>query len=342
MKTVLFCGGGTLGPVVPLLAVLRKMKKMNPDLSFEWAGTEEGPERALIQKEGIPFHTIPTAKFARYFTLDWLRWPARYLRARKAAKLLIEKIQPALVVSAGGFTAVPVMREANRRKIACAIHQLDAEPGLSNRIVAKCCQSVTTSFTYNESPFGSVKTEQVATPCRFQYEDLAEHVSDRPTVLVVGGGTGAQALNEAVWKILDELLKEANVIHATGKGKGSDIKKAGYDSMEFLNEENMLIAYSSADVVVTRAGMGGLSELASLKKAAIVVPIPRSHQEANAKKMPYPIVEQGEKFGERLHDAVHKLLSDTDKRLKLGESAHRTLPTDDGTALAEKWNQLLG
>lgn len=351
---ILFCGGGTLGPVTPLIAVLRRMRKMRPHLRFAWAGTPNGPERELIEREGVTFHPIPSAKFTRYPSIRWLTWPAEYLRARRAADVLIQSVRPNLVVGAGGFTQVPVMRAASKHSIPCAIHQLDARPGLSNRQVASLCSTVTTSFAYEDPPFGSrVRAEQIPTPCRFAGVTVPDREAaadrffldpHRPILFILGGGTGALTLNQAVAANLDAFLEETQIIHSTGKGKHEGLKeRKGYVVREFLDERDTLFAYAAADAVVCRAGMGTLTEVAALSKAAIVVPIPGSHQEENVSALNDGAlsVKQSDTFGADLFDSASAFLSDASQRTRLGSKIHEMLTTDSGAALAEKWLKLL-
>jgi len=351
---VLFCGGGTLGPVTPLLAVLRRMREMDPKVTFVWAGTSSGPEAALVEAEGVPFHSIPVAKAPRYLSTAWLRLPYDYLTARRMARQIIAHERPDLVVTAGGYTGVPVIREAARQGIPCALHQLDLEPGLSNKAVAKSCASVTTSFRYDDPPFGrSVASMQIETPCRFS-EAFLPSVEDakrifgidpsRKAVFVMGGGTGALAINEALAGILDEVLLHADVIHSTGVGKTTqNVEREGYHPFELLNEAQVKSAYAAVDIVVSRAGIGSLSELAALKKAAIVIPIPASHQEANACAVGQGIVwlHQTEDMSDALRTSILETLKDEHRRIELGNELHRLLPTDDGSALAKKWVELV-
>ena len=351
--TILFVGGGTLGPVTPLMAVLRRMKKLQPELLFAWAGTPDGPERELIEREGVSFYPIPVAKFARQFSWSWFSWPSNFMRARRVVRELLDKVQPSLVVGLGGFTQVPVMQQAAKRGIKCAIHQLDKEPTLSNRLVASLCSSVTAAFEYETSPFGQVKTERVATPTRVvgsvvpDKEAGAERFflhSHQPIVFVFGGGTGAQALNEAVWAMQPKLSSTVQIIHMTGKGKSHLAQsKEGYIVKEFLDEKDMLFAFTAADVIVCRAGMGTLSDLAALSKTAILVPIPDTHQEKNvdAVKAGVTLVEQHIGFAETLRLTIEELLPQTKHREELGKKLHELLPTDDGSALAERWLRLL-
>lgn len=342
-----------MGPVTPLLAVLRQMKKRDPKLKFAWAGTPDGPEREIVEKEGVPFYAIPVAKLPRYPSLELVRWPLNYRKANQAAKVVVASVRPSLVVSVGGFTAVPIMKAANAAGIRCAIHQLDAEPGLSNRAVAKFSKSVTTSFAYLHLPFLGVTSERVETPCRFadvrmpSREEAAARLgvdADRKVVFVFGGGTGALAINRAVEVVLAELTKEHALIHSTGKGKAIKTRSRGYHHFDVMDEQQMLDAYAVADLIVARAGMGTLSELSALSKPAIIIPIPATHQEANAKMLEegIEIVEQrGTDFPERLKQTIRALLRDEKKRTQLGRKLHGLLPTDDGSELAERWMKLL-
>ena len=351
--TILFVGGGTLGPVTPLMAVLRRMKKMRPELQFAWAGTPDGPEREIIEREGVPFYPIPVAKFARHFSWSWFAWLRDFLRARKVVREMLDKVHPSLVVGLGGFTQVPVMQQAAKRGIHCAIHQLDMEPTLSNRLVASLCSSVTTSFAYERSPFGRVKTERAASPSRAagvvvpDKEASAERFflhSHLPVVFVFGGGTGAQALNEAVWAMREKLSKDVQIIHMTGKGKNHLVQSTSrYVIKEFLDEKDMLFAFCAADVIVCRAGMGSLSDLSALSKTAILVPIPDTHQEKNAAAVidGVVLVEQRDNFVETLRFTIEELIPQMSRRAELGRKLHELLPTDDGSELAERWLKLV-
>lgn len=340
-----------MGPVTPLIAVARQMKKMRPEIEFAWAGTPDGPERPVIEAEGIAFYPVPVAKLPRHLSIRWLTWPFAYLAAGIAARRIIKDTKPSLVASVGGFTAVPVMRAARAKAIPCAIHQLDAEPGLSNKAVASFATLVTTSFAYDVPPFKNVTAERVATPTRFagvtvpMREAAAASFGlrpEKPIIFVVGGGTGATTLNEAVWKVKEELIQDAEIIHATGKGKANvAVTEAGYVMREFLDEKEILNAYAAADLVVSRAGIGGISDIACLSRPALFIPIPNNQQTLNVAKLPCAYIEQGEGFSGRLKDRILSFMRDKEAREALGPKLHEAFPTDDGSALAEKWLSLL-
>ena len=308
----------------------------------------------LVEAEHIPFFSLPVLKWPRYISSAWLTFPFRLWGVRSQVKRLLAKLHPSAVVSMGGFTATPVIRCAAKMDIPCFTHQLDVEPGLSNRLIARVCTSVTTSFEYTKRPFGErVCDVPLSTPARFVLKDSPSRTSAaqafgldpaRSIVLLYGGGQGARALNEALGKTLKDWLSFTQVIHVTGQGKSDHFKtdlKRGYVVYTLLDEREMRLAHAAADLEIIRGGIGSLSDVAALKKAAIVVPMPDSHQEANARAFE----EQGSvlvfdqrqpTFAEDLLSAARLLLGDHKERQAMGERAHLFFSTDNGTAFAKR------
>ena len=115
---ILFCGGGTLGPVTPLLAVSRNLKRLSTldfRLSFAWVGTPVGPEAPLVARERIPFMGIPVAKLPRYFSFEWLTQPREFLREKRMARHILDNIRPDLIVGAGGYASARDARGGETR-----------------------------------------------------------------------------------------------------------------------------------------------------------------------------------------------------------------------------------
>lgn len=350
---IVFVGGGSLGPVTPLLALGRALHRRDTRIEFAWIGTPQGPERALVEAAGMSFHALSVAKWPRYPSFQWLTFPFRALHARLEAGRLIRRLMPSAVVSMGGFTALPIVRAAAYKGIPCFTHQLDLEPGLTNRLIAQNCVSVTTSFEYEQRPFGErINDEPAPTPVRYERHHqpartaAARHFGldpDAHTILVYGGGQGAQALNESIQRTLKSWLTWTQVLHVTGPGKSNHRFEVGrgYIQRELLNERDMSFAHALADLEIIRGGIGALSEVAALEKAAIVVPMPGSHQEANA----HAFEEQGAivrvdqdsaTFDVDLFAAAKLLLQDAAERQAMGKRAHHFFPTDDGRALADR------
>ncbi len=350
---ILGVGGGTLGPVTPLLATWKAIQRLHPEATLVWIGTSDGPEQSLLSGRGVQVDTLPVVKWPRYPSLRWLTFPFDWLRARRLAGELIDRHRPDVVMSVGGFTAVPVVYEASKRGIPCVTHQLDVEPGLANRHIASLCTRITTSFEYEHPPFKHAPTdERIPTPTRFHLHNFPTPSAGRKifhldpkkrVVLIIGGGTGSQFLNEMVHRLLKTWLPFTQILHSVGRGKAmylpSDNTLPGYQG-EILFEKNMAEAYAAADVVIARAGIGTLSEISALKKATIIIPLPHSHQEANAKAFE----EQGaalvmhqshSSFDAQITKTLELLVTDTQLLHDLGERAHQFFPTDDGTAFAQ-------
>lgn len=336
-----------MGPTAPLLALYKKLHERNPKDTFVWAGTPDGPERQPVEDLLIPFVSIPVAKFPRYFSKTLFTWPFDYLRAQHAAQEFIDHWKPDVVIGAGGFTQVPIIRYASKKGIPCLIHQLDFVPSLSNLTVAKRCKLITTTFIFHYKKF-NVKTDEIpiATPNRFANMRLPEKSSaaeyfglqaSRPIVLVVGGGTGSRTLNKVMEDCLDHWLEKTQVIHITGKNRGGDIKlRPGYVRCEFMNQQDIFMAYAAADVVVSRGGMGAVTDLATMSKPSILVPMPHSHQEKNTRHLGLSIVEikEGSNFNQDLYRATIKLLRNPEERHRLSRELHQLIKTDDGSQWA--------
>ncbi|MEY4723102.1 MAG: hypothetical protein RLZZ324_615 [Candidatus Parcubacteria bacterium] len=289
---ILFTGGGTLGPVTPLLAVAAEIRAFAPDAELSWIGTRTGPERALVEAAGIPFHAISSGKFRRYFSFANLVDLARVKIGFFQAYALLGRLRPDMVVSAGGFVAVPVAWAARLRGVKVHIHQQDPIPGLANKLSLPCATSVSVALESSLKDFSRRGRVPVWTgnPVRAALLGGSREEAVRifsleeglPTVLVLGGGTGSAALNALVAGALPTLTEHAQIIHVAGARKMVPQDPRRYHQYSLLTD-TLPHAFAAADLVVTRAGMGTLTELAALGKPALIVPMPASHQEANAR-----------------------------------------------------------
>ncbi len=291
---ILLSGGGTLGPVTPLLAVVEVWRESGVAAEFAWVGTKRGPERALVEASRIPFHTLRAPKLDRH---RWWKWPAIPFTMAwslyRAWKLLRE-IEPDVVMSAGGYVSVPLVMMARLMGMNVWIHQLDRVPGLANRLMAPFAHRVSVTLDESLESFSEKKRLDVGGVVRPQMwqgdvEKARERfglkkIDDRPTLLVFGGGTGAESLNEMIAAIGPDLVQIADVVHLSGKGKLRSAYEQisdRYVALEFLGA-GMADALALADIVVGRAGMGTIMELAALKKPSVIIPLHNTDQLGNA------------------------------------------------------------
>ncbi|MDD5251361.1 MAG: glycosyltransferase [Patescibacteria group bacterium] len=344
---ILFTGGGTLGSVTPLLAVAAELKRRDPKISLHWFGTATGPERPFVEAAGLAFHALSSGKLRRYFSwknfVDLWRITRGFFEARR----LLTELHPDLVVSAGGFVAVPVVWAAATLRIPIHIHQLDLRPGLANRLTAPFAASV--SVTYDKSlrdyrrahPVwtGSPVRSEIFGGVRADAERLWGLEPGRPVVLVVGGGTGASGLNELARRATPFLAERVEILHVTGAGKAEvSFTHPHYRQVELLTDD-LKHAFAAADVVVTRAGIGFLTELAALGKAMIIVPMPGTHQEENAAYFAAAgaavVLNEKITFSKAFADEVLALLNDSAKRQALATAALALNRADAAERLAD-------
>lgn len=290
----LLTGGGTMGSVTPLLAVAAELRKRDANAQLSWVGTPHGPERLVVESHRIAFRELDAPKLDRHRPWMWPIVPFRFVRSCVRAFVLLRDMRPAMVFAAGSYVSVPIALMSWLLRIPIWVHQLDVVPGLANRVMAPFAAKISVTFETTAKHFPSGKTMVVGGMARkgIRGGDKAVAMkrygldSAKPTLLVTGGGTGAQQLNEVMAAVMRELTAHVNVIHLTGRGKmlTSLEGQAGYVALEFLNE-GMADALAAADVVVSRAGLGTICELAALGKPTILVPIHEPFQEANAKAL---------------------------------------------------------
>ena len=163
---LLFTGGGTLGSVMPLLAVLEELKLRDPGLDFLWVGTGKGPEKQIVETGGAHFKSIISTKLRRYFDARNFFAPFFIVLAFFQSFFLLRKERPSIVVSAGGFVGLPLIWAAWCQKIPILIHQEDAIPGLANRLAAPFAKKITVTFPKSADAYPKNKTAILGNPVR--------------------------------------------------------------------------------------------------------------------------------------------------------------------------------
>ncbi len=279
MKKILFTGGGSAGHVIPNLALIDEILQSG-EHDVCYMGTD-GIEKGLISARKIPYYEISCPKLIRGggFSAFWknIKIPFSFQRAVKQAEIGIKIFQPDLVFSKGGYVALPVIHAARRLRIPCLTHESDLSAGLANRLAAKKCHLILTSFPETAQRFKNGK--YVGAPLRrslFNATRIAAREQygisqDEKVLLVLGGGSGSKALNTAVRSHIKALTEFCTVLHICGKDNRVESNIKNYIQEEFIAD--MGGAYACADLVLSRAGAGALFEIMALKKPAIFVPL---------------------------------------------------------------------
>lgn len=307
---VIFTGGGTGGHVFPLVSVIRNLKVQFEDESklkmYYIAPKDEVPDFGF-EEEGLSPKRILAGKLRRRFDplalllnlIDMIKVPIGVIQS--IVHIMI--ISPDLVFSKGGYGSVPVVLAASILRIPIILHESDAVPGLANRIIFKFATEVFVSFQETEA-IEPGKKFVVGNPIRKElldgsYEKAKEMLNlqgGRPRLLIMGGSQGSERINDTVLAVLNQLLEDFEVIHQCGKNNFKAIKaetdaflpkekKKFYHPHSFFDEKELSNAYAAANLVISRAGAGSIFEIAALKKASILIPLPEAaqdHQKENA------------------------------------------------------------
>lgn len=275
MRTIVLTGGGTAGHVLPQMALLPYLKLYYDKIVYIGGN---GIEKNLVTQYGISYYEITTVKLRRKLTLKNLSIPFKLFKGIREAKKILRQLKPEIVFSKGGFVALPVVLAAANLKIKIVAHESDMSLGLANRLSAKKCQMLCTTFPLEKTKYPQmVQTGAIIRQSIYQGDpkQISLPVNGKSNLLVMGGSLGATAINQVVWSSLDVLCRSWNVVHITGRGKNNPkFQHENYLQVEYLDKPQNVLAW--ADIVLARSGSGTVSELLALQKPAIYVPLPKT------------------------------------------------------------------
>jgi UDP-N-acetylglucosamine--N-acetylmuramyl-(pentapeptide) pyrophosphoryl-undecaprenol N-acetylglucosamine transferase len=347
---VLLAGGGTAGHTSPLLATADALRRLDPATEVTALGTPRGLEGRVVPEAGYPLEMVPPVPLPRRPGRDLALVPVRLRAAVRAARDVIRRVQPDVVVGFGGYVSVPAYLAA-RGRVPIVVHEGNALPGVANRLGARFTTHVATSFpgtplrhaTYTGMPIRRMVSTLDRPALRAEARETFGLDADRPTLLVTGGSQGARRLNQSV-SGAHESLRAAGVqvLHVVGpNGEASVPRSAGdppYVVLPYV--DRMDLAYAAADLVVCRAGANTVTEVAAVGLPAVFVPLPigNGEQELNAR----PVVDAG--GGLLVQDAaltpewvgrtVPALASDAERLGAMSAAASGLIPRDADDKLA--------
>ena len=362
----LFAAGGTGGHINPALAVAGEIREKEPDSEILFIGTKNKMEAQLVPKAGFDFETISISGFQRKLTIGNIIKNIKTLFylviSSFQTKKIIKKFNPDVVIGFGGYVSGPVLRTAYKLGYPTAIHEQNAYPGVTNKTLAKNVDRVMITVesvrdrldSKNECIFTGlpVRGEMLRADRDFSRAEMGVR-DDEVLVLSMGGSLGAEAINKAMVEVIAEKANDKNIrfLHSMGRyglWVPQAIEEKGVSLSEHKNIEireyisDMDRCMSAADIVICRAGASSLSEIEALGKASILIPSPNvseNHQYHNAMALvnnnAAMIIEEKELSGEKLSGALGELISDRDKRRRIGENARKMAVIDSKERIAE-------
>lgn len=303
---ILFTGGGTGGHVFPIVAIAREIRRIysKKDLELYYLGPKDEFGLILLSQEDFIIKTIVSGKIRRYFSWQNItdilfKIPFGFIQSF----LMLPIIKPDLVFSKGGSGSIAVTYSARFLRIPVFLHESDMAPGLSNQVSSKWAKKIFVSFPKTEY-FDQEKTILTGNPIRKEVLEGDAEVAEkmfglsfsRPVFLFMGGSQGAGPINDFVLRILNDLLKDYEIIHVAGRENIQETEGEAqvvidkelekyYHPIGFLDEEKLKQAYKVADLVISRAGSGSIFEIAACGKPSILIPLSSAagdHQAKNA------------------------------------------------------------
>lgn len=352
MRVLISCGG-TGGHINPGLAIADIIRAKYPDAEFLFAGTPKGMESKLVPQAGYKIETIKVAGFQRRISIENIGRNAKALAylatSGKRAKEIITNFKPDIAIGTGGYAAGPVIRKAARMGIPTAIHEQNAYPGVTNKLLSKEVDHVMLTVKEALDFMDASKFEYTVTglPVRSSINHISKAEARRNlgfnndfTILSFGGSLGAGCINDTMTEAVKwHFGKKLNINHIHGyggmgkdtfpqamKAAGIPLKSDRLRISEYINDMDVCLA--AADLVICRSGASTLAELEVAGKASILIPSPivaGNHQYHNAmvlgKAGAAEVIEQKNASPEKLIAEIEKLYNSPEKVTEMSEAA---------------------
>lgn len=363
---VVFTGGGSGGHVYPLVAIIEALQKRLAELKAQAEFSYLGPKdsyNVLFSNLGVAVHPISSGKIRRYFSLQNILDVPKFFIGFIQALFQLYVIMPDLLFSKGGTGALPVVIAAWFYRIPIAIHDSDAQPGMTNTLSGRFASKVFLTFDRAAAYFDPKRTQITGAPLRSELlgnrmekpaakENLGFD-KDQMLTVILGGSQGAVRINEFILENIIPLVAETQVLHQTGAGNFLEVKKLAQAAL--MNapikshyvpigyfEHDMATALTAADVVVARSG-SSVCELAAFGVPAILIPLAESangHQRADAyefaKTGAAVVIEEANLLPGIFFSELKQILSDPDRRAKMSAASSSFFIPDAAKTIAEE------
>lgn len=352
---ILFTGGGTAGHINPAVAMANYIKEKEPQTEILFVGTEEGMEKTLVPKSGYDIEFIRVHGFKRSLSLKNIKNLFEIASSVAKTKRIIRKFRPDVAVGTGGYVTGPVIMAAAQMKIPTLIHEANAYPGVTIRLLAAKATVVALAMPDAQKYLNGVRELEVTgNPLRPELfktnrEEARKKLGfdERPVILIFGGSLGASHFNEQVIKWIGSLKnsEKYQILMSTGKNNQYDfvkkmLREQGIDLKTQKNVRvseyiyDMATALNGCDLIIGRSG-SSVCEMTALGKPSILIPSPNvagNHQEFNArfieKNGAATVILEKDLNGESLGLAVDEILENRDTYLKMSENAGKVAVTD--------------
>ena len=362
-RRIIISGGGTGGHIFPAISIANALRKMDPEIEILFVGAEGRMEMEKIPAAGFDIVGLPVAGFNRKNPLKNISVLIKLFKSLTLARRIVRDYKPDVVVGVGGYASGPLLRQAGKLGIPLLIQEQNSYAGITNKLLAKKASVICVAYEGMEKYFPAEKIIKTGNPVRqnfdnlndlrkeaFSFFNLTENI---PVVLVLGGSLGAGSINQSLSDNLQSIIDSGcQWIWQTGKYYYEDVNAlVSVTSVKniavhgFINR--MDYAFAAADVIITRAGAGTISELCLVGKPVILVPSPNvaeDHQTKNAmtlsERKAAILVPDNQALKRLVAEAV-ALVSDDGKRKTLSENILKLADRDADKRIAEEVMKLI-
>jgi UDP-N-acetylglucosamine--N-acetylmuramyl-(pentapeptide) pyrophosphoryl-undecaprenol N-acetylglucosamine transferase len=328
VKRIVFAGGGTAGHIEPALAVARQWRSSHPDSQITFIGTTKGLETRLVPKAGFTLALITKVKVARSLSPSLVLLPFTFIRSVAQALSILHGAD--LLVGFGGYVSGPAYLAAALRRIPIVIHEANAHPGIANRFGARFTSHLAVAYEVQSGKLseallaGLPLKQDIAAAyttaskdwltARHQAKSKLGFEPHAPLIFIFGGSQGSVAINKVIEASRTELLnKGIQVLH--GVGVQNELPQSAQHYKAFSYISDMSTAYLAADVIISRSGAVTCSEVNTLGKYALFIPLPvgNGEQQLNADSL---IKESRAEIIEQKSFTSHWLVANVDRLLE--------------------------
>ncbi|WP_130807240.1 undecaprenyldiphospho-muramoylpentapeptide beta-N-acetylglucosaminyltransferase [Senegalia massiliensis] len=346
----LITGGGTGGHISPALAIAKKIKKEKPDSEILYVGTHNSMESELVPREGFKFKGIRVKGFERRLSVDTIKSVKELLYGLNDARKVIKDFNPDVVIGTGGYVCGPVVLIASLKKIPTLIHEQNALPGATNRILSGFVDKIAASFEESKKYFKNEdKVTITGNPVKIDFFEVDKEEAykklkidrNKDFVISLGGSGGQKSLNESIIGLIEKNLENDNLqlFHITGKNHYDKfmhkLKSRGINKLpSHINVVpffyDMPSGFKIADLVITSAGAITLAEITALGLPSIIIPkgyTTGNHQEYNARAIEKAgagiTILDKDVSGEKLNDEMISLLKNKERLIQMSMNSKK-------------------
>ena len=358
--TILAAAGGTGGDLFPAVAVIEELQALVPSLHVLWVGNPHRIEAKIIPQLGYDFYPISVTGYKGLRSLDSYMLPFRIVGSLLECRRLMREHNVAGVLCGGTYISYPAGMAAHQLKIPMMLLEPNVVPGKTNRLLAQKADAIILAFEetrrhFSEDyhkrmyPFGNPvrHTMNISLPQQSAARRALGLDESIPTVFVFGGSLGARSLNQAMLRFMDETLpSRVQVIWQTGRNfTPPSIVPPYIHIYEFI--EDMATMYAAADLVVSRAGGGTVSELMNVGKPSVLVPLPtaaNNEQWHNARVLEEhgaALMVEDSYIREKFTEILFSLLHDTERLGAMSRAAHAMAKPDASQKAAQQFLSLV-